>query len=126
IISFVYTYGLQGFFIEMRGGVVLPIAVWLAFMGKWHRRSKVTTTAEWMELRFGQGVQGRLARYAAALTYLVITVGMVTFFLVAAGKFLADFTPGVPTSTELFSLQGQVDALPPGDADRDALAAELQ
>src|SRR5690606_1130098 len=43
-----------------------------------------------------------------------------------AGKFLADFTPGVPTSTELFSLQGQVDALPPGDADRDALAAELQ
>src|SRR5690606_16840575 len=93
IISFIYTYGLQGFFIEMRGGVVLPIAIWLAFMGKWHRRSNVTTTAEWMELRFGRGLQGRLARYAAALTYLVITVGMVTFFLVAAGKFLADFTP---------------------------------
>ncbi len=99
IIALVYQFGLQGFFIEMRGGVVLPIAVWLAFMGKWHRRSQVTTTAEWMMLRFGTGTQGRLARYTAALTYLVITVLMVTFFLTAAAKFVAGFVPDVSPNT---------------------------
>jgi len=93
ILALIYTYGLHGFFIEMRGGVVLPIAVFLAFMGKWHRRSEVVTTAEWMQLRFGDGLQGKAARFTAALTYLVITVAMVVFFLAAAGKFLAVFLP---------------------------------
>ena len=93
IVSLIYLYGLHGFFIEMRGGVVLPIAVFLAFMGKWHQRSNVVTTGEWMLLRFGEGWQGRLARYAAAVTYVIITVGMVVFFLAAAGRFLAEFLP---------------------------------
>ena len=93
IIALIYTYGLHGFFIEMRGGVVLPIAVFLAFMGKWHQRSQVVTTGEWMHLRFGTGAPGKAARFTAALTYLIITVGMVVFFLAAAGKFLAVFLP---------------------------------
>lgn len=93
IVALLYLYGLQGFFIELRGGVVLPIAVFLAFMGKWHRRSAVMTTAEWMLLRFGAGPQGRAARGTAALTYLVITVAMVVFFFTAGGKFLAEFLP---------------------------------
>lgn len=98
IVTLVYLYGLHGFFIEMRGGVVLPIAVFLAFMGKWHRRSGVMTTAEWMELRFGKGGWGHAARLLAAGTYLVITVGMVVFFLAAAGKFLSVFLPFEPTT----------------------------
>ncbi|MEM0913505.1 MAG: hypothetical protein AAGK09_02735 [Planctomycetota bacterium] len=93
IIALIYLYGLHGFWIEMRGGVVLPIAVFLAFMGKWHQRSQVVTTGEWMRLRFGHDWQGVAARYTAAATYLVITVGMVVFFLAAAGKFLAVFLP---------------------------------
>jgi len=93
IITLIYLYGLHGFWIEMRGGVVLPIAVFLAFMGKWHQRSQVVTTGEWMRLRFGHDWQGVAARYTAAATYLVITVGMVVFFLAAAGKFLAVFLP---------------------------------
>lgn len=93
ILALIYLYGLHGFFIEMRGGVVLPIAVFLAFMGKWHRRSEVVTTAEWMHLRFGDGAAGRAARTMAAATYLIITIAMVVFFLAAAGKFLAVFLP---------------------------------
>ncbi|MCC7385821.1 MAG: sodium:solute symporter [Deltaproteobacteria bacterium] len=97
IVTLLYLYGLHGFFMEMRGGVVLPIAVFLAFMGKWHRRSRVMTTAEWMTLRFGDGAQGKLARLVAALTYLVITIGMVHFFLAASGKFFAVFLPFSPS-----------------------------
>lgn len=93
IVALVYLYGIHGFFIELRGGVVLPIAVFLAFMGKWHRRSAVMTTAEWMLLRFGDGPQGRVARFTAAFTYLVITVAMTVFFFTAGGKFLTAFFP---------------------------------
>lgn len=96
IVALIHLYGLHGFFVEFRGGVVLPIAVFLAFMGKWHRRSAVMTTAEWMLLRFGHGVQGRAARATAALTYLVITVAMIVFFFTAGGKFLAEFLPFSP------------------------------
>lgn len=98
IVTLIYLFGLHGFFIEMRGGVVLPIAVFLAFMGKWHQRSQVMTTAEWMELRFGAGWEGKLARLLAALTYLIITIGMVVFFIAAAGKFLAVFLPFEPAT----------------------------
>lgn len=97
IVTLITVYGLQGFFIELRGGVVLPIAVFLAFMGKWHRRSKVMTTAEWMLLRFGDGPGGRLARATAALTYVAITVAMIVFFLTAGGRFLAAFLPFTAT-----------------------------
>lgn len=96
IVALLYLYGLHGFFIELRGGVVLPIAIFLAFMGKWHRRSAVMTTAEWMLLRFGDGPQGRAARMTAALTYLVITVAMTVFFFTAGGRFLAEFLPFTP------------------------------
>lgn len=93
IVTLIVLYGVHGFWIEMRGGVVLPIAVFLAFMGKWHRRSEVMTTAEWMILRFGEGKGGRIARTVAALTYVVLTVAMIVFFLSAGGKFLAAFLP---------------------------------
>ncbi|MFZ5493788.1 MAG: sodium:solute symporter family transporter [Verrucomicrobiota bacterium] len=96
IVALFCLYGLHGFFIELRGGVVLPIAIFLAFMGKWHRRSAVMTTAEWMLLRFGDGPQGRAARMTAALTYLVITVAMTVFFFTAGGRFLAEFLPFSP------------------------------
>ncbi len=96
IVALIHLYGLHGFFVELRGGVVLPIAVFLAFMGKWHRRSAVMTTAEWMLLRFGRGLQGRAARTTAALTYIIITVAMVVFFFTAGGKFLAEFLPFTP------------------------------
>lgn len=101
IVALLYLYGLHGFFVEMRGGVVLPIAVFLAFMGKWHRRSAVMTTAEWMLLRFGDGPQGRAARMTAALTYLVITVAMTVFFFTAGGRFLAEFLPFTPLQCTL-------------------------
>lgn len=93
IVAMISLYGLHGLFIELRGGVVLPIAVFLAFMGKWHRRSGVMTTAEWMLLRFGPGAWGRAARFTAALTYVVLTVAMIVFFVTAGGQFLAAFLP---------------------------------
>jgi len=119
IVAMISVYGLHGLFIELRGGVVLPIAVFLAFMGKWHRRSGVMTTAEWMLLRFGDGRWGRAARLTAALTYVVLTVAMIVFFVTAGGQFLTTFLPftavqcsvGVALVAFVYTLIGGLDGV---------------
>jgi Na+/proline symporter len=101
ITSFFYVIGFQGFWVESRGGLVLGLCVLLAFMGKWLRRSRVMTTAEWMELRFGTGRDGELARILAAVANLVFTIGMVIYFAKGSGKFVAAFLPYSPEACAL-------------------------
>ncbi|HQE96228.1 MAG TPA: sodium:solute symporter, partial [Candidatus Marinimicrobia bacterium] len=95
IVALVYALGARGLYIEFRGGVTLIMAFLMIFMGKWNRRSKVMTLAEWMEFRFGKGTEGRLARMITALTSILVTIAMVTYFAVGGGKFLDKFL-GIP------------------------------
>ena len=90
-VALIYALGAMGFFIEIRGGIVLIMAFLMIFMGKWNRRANVMTMAEWMELRFGKGKQGRAARLITAVATIIITVWMVTYFAVGAGKFIGEF-----------------------------------
>ncbi len=89
--AFIYALGTKGFFIEIRGGVTLIMAFLMVFMGKWNRRSKVMTQAEWMHFRFGKGKEGDIARIIAAFASIVMTVAMVTYFVIGAGKFVGEF-----------------------------------
>ncbi|MBH11018.1 MAG: sodium:solute symporter [Candidatus Marinimicrobia bacterium] len=89
--AFIYALGTKGFFIEIRGGVTLIMAFLMVFMGKWNRRSQVMTQAEWMHFRFGKGKEGDLARIISALSAIVMTVAMVTYFVIGAGKFVGAF-----------------------------------
>ncbi|MBP7460208.1 MAG: sodium:solute symporter [Candidatus Delongbacteria bacterium] len=89
--AFIFAIGAAGFFIEFRGGVTLIMAFLLAFMGKWNRRARVMTIAEWMKFRFGERLDGHLARIIGAISQLVFTVAMVTYFAVGSGKFFAEF-----------------------------------
>ncbi len=91
VISFVYALGLQGVWVSMRGGMVLPLGLLLVFMGRWLRRSEVMTNAEWMTLRFGDGRDGRLARLLSAISNLIVTVAFLTYFVKGTGKFLSVF-----------------------------------
>ncbi len=94
-VALIYAFGVVGFFVEMRGGLVLIMAFLMIFMGKWNRRSKVMTLAEWMKYRFGDGTQGKAARIIAALSTLIITIAIVSYFSVGAGKFIGDVL-GIP------------------------------
>ena len=94
-IALIYALGMRGFYIELRGGIVLIMAFLLAFMGKWNRRSQVMTMAEWMSLRFGTGREGQLARMIAAAATLITTIWIITYFAVGAGKFVGEFL-GLP------------------------------
>ncbi len=101
IVSFVFAIGLQGFWVAMRGGMCLPLGLLMIYMGKWLRRSRVMTTAEWMELRFGSGAQGQSARVLSAVANLVVTLAMLTYFVTGTGKFLAVFIPLPPFACSL-------------------------
>ncbi|MEC8915270.1 MAG: sodium:solute symporter, partial [Candidatus Neomarinimicrobiota bacterium] len=89
--AFIYALGTKGFFIEIRGGVTLIMAFLMVFMGKWNRRSQVMTQAEWMHFRFGTGKEGDFARIISAIAAIVMTVAMVTYFVIGAGKFIGEF-----------------------------------
>lgn len=98
IAALVYAMGVQGFFIEIRGGVVLILAFFMIFMGKWNRRAEVMTIAEWMEFRFGQNKQGEAARILAAIAQLVFAIWAISYFIQGAGIFLSelmDISPDV-------------------------------
>ncbi len=93
IVAVLYAFGASGFFIELRGGIVLILAFLITYMGKWNRRAKVMTLAEWMEFRFGSGTEGKVARMIAAGYTLLVTAAIVTYFTVGAGKFFVEYFP---------------------------------
>ena len=93
--AFVFALGASGFFIEIRGGVTLIMAFLMIFQGKWNRRAQVMTLAEWMHFRFGKGREGDVARLIAAISTIIVTIAMITYFAVGSGKFIGEFL-GIP------------------------------
>ncbi len=94
-VALVYAIGAAGFFIEIRGGIVLIMAFLMAFVGKWYRRAQVMTLAEWMEFRFGRTREGAMARLIMAIVVLLFTIAAITMFSIGAGKFVGEFL-GLP------------------------------
>jgi Na+/proline symporter len=93
IIAVVFGLGYKGFLVEIRGGVGLSLAFLVIFLGKWLRRSRVMTSAEWMKLRFGTDKQGKAAHILSACAQLLLALGMIIYFSKGAGKFLTEFLP---------------------------------
>lgn len=93
IVAMVFSLGYRGFLVEIRGGVGLSLAFLMVFLGKWLRRSRVMTSAEWMKLRFGTDRQGRAAHVLSAIANVALSLGMIIYFSKGAGKFLTHFIP---------------------------------
>ena len=101
ITSFLFMLGPRGLFIEFRGGAVLGLAFMMLWGGKWHRRSKCLTAAEWMVFRFGDGWGGRFAQFVQALAGVITSVGMLAYLIKGAGLFLTMFFPYSPLTCAL-------------------------
>ncbi|HDP98402.1 MAG TPA: sodium:solute symporter [bacterium] len=93
--AWIFALGASGFFIEIRGGVTLIMAFLMIFMGKWNRRAQVMTLAEWMTFRFGKEREGDVARLFAAVSSIIVTIAMVTYFAVGSGIFIGELL-GIP------------------------------
>ena len=68
-------------------------AFFLAYIGKWVRRSNVMTAAEWMKTRFGDEKAGRLARTAYALMAIFTLASFVGYAFQGIGKFASVYIP---------------------------------
>ena len=105
ITALIYAMGVQGFYIEIRGGVVLIMAFLMVYMGKWNRRSQAMTVAEWMSFRFGDGPQGKAARVLSALANLIFAIASVTYFAQAIGLFVGTIL-GIPPQVGAYVMIG--------------------
>jgi Na+/proline symporter len=54
IISLFYIMGVKAMWVHWMWGVYALPAICMAFMGKWVRRAKVITQAEWIKKRYGE------------------------------------------------------------------------
>ena len=93
IVAMVYELGYRGFLVEIRGGVGLSLAFLMVFLGKWLRRSRVMTSAQFMKFRFGTDTAGKAAHLLSAITQSIMCLGMIIYFCVGSGKFLQFFLP---------------------------------
>jgi len=101
ITSFLFLLGPRGLFIAFGGGAVLVLAFMAVFTGKWHRRSGVMTSAEWVTYRFGGGAAARWMRLIFAVKWLIVTVATLAYLVRGTSLFVGQFVPFSPIAVTL-------------------------
>jgi Na+/proline symporter len=96
IVSTFIALGLKGMWVHWLWGFPIT-AFYLAYMGKWIRRSNVMTGAEWMKTRFGNSKAGDLARLSYTLFAVLTISALLGYSAIGMGKFGAIFLPFSPT-----------------------------
>lgn len=86
IVSLLFVLGMRSMWNHWMWGWMMG-AFFLAFMGKWVRRSNVMTGAEWMLTRFGDGAAGQTARTAYALMAVLTQATFIGYAFQGIGKF---------------------------------------
>ena len=92
IISILFVLGMKSMWHHWMWGFLMG-AFFLSYMGKWVRRSRVMTAAEWMKTRFGSGPDGKLARTAYALMAVITLACFVGYAYQGIGKFASVYIP---------------------------------
>ncbi|MBM3297391.1 MAG: sodium:solute symporter, partial [Candidatus Aminicenantes bacterium] len=95
IVSMLFILGLRSMWVHWMWGFLMG-AFFLAFMGKWVRRSGVMTGAEWMTTRFGDGPGGRTARTAYALMAVLTLASFIGYDFQGIKKFSSVTLPFPP------------------------------
>jgi len=96
IVSTFIVLGLKGMWVHWLWGFPIT-AFYLAYMGKWIRRSDVMTGAEWMMTRFGAGRAGDIARLSYTLFAVLTITALLGYGAIGMGKFGSIFLPFSPT-----------------------------
>jgi len=96
IVSTFIALGLKGMWVHWLWGFPIT-AFYLAYMGKWIRRSDAMTGAEWMKTRFGNNKAGDIARLSYTLFAVLTISALLGYSAIGMGKFGAIFLPFSPT-----------------------------
>lgn len=92
IVSIIYLLGMKSMWHHWMWGFLLG-AFFLAYMGKWVRRSNVMTAAEWMKTRFGEGSPGKAARLTYAFMAVLTQASFIGYAYQGIGKFASVYIP---------------------------------
>lgn len=92
IVTLITLFGMKSMWNHWMWGFLMG-AFFLAFMGKWVRRSRVMTGAEWMITRFGDGPDGRAARVTYSLMAIVTLTAFIGYAYQGIGKFAPTYIP---------------------------------
>ena len=95
IVSTFIALGLKGMWVHWLWGFPIT-AFYLAYMGKWIRRSDAMTGAEWMKTRFGPGKAGDIARLSYTLFAILTISALLGYSAIGMGKFGSIFLPFSP------------------------------
>ncbi len=113
IVSMLFILGMKSLWIHWMWGWMMG-AFFLAYIGKWVRRSNVMTGAEWMITRFGNDQGGKVARTAYAFMAVITLASFIGYAFQGIGKFVSVYLPFSPTvcalliigTTTLYVLMG--------------------
>ena len=86
IVSMLFILGMKSMWIHWMWGFLMG-AFFLAYIGRWVRRSNVMTGAEWMITRFGNGRGGNVARTAYAFMAVITLSSFIGYDFQGIGKF---------------------------------------
>ncbi len=98
IVSILFILGMKSMWHHWMWGVYMA-AFFMAYMGKWVRRSNVMTAAEWMETRFGKDHGGKLARSTYALMAVLTLASFIGYAYQGIGKFASVYISLEPLAT---------------------------
>jgi Na+/proline symporter len=97
IVALIYLFGLKSMWNHWMWGFLMA-AFFMAYMGKWVRRSNVMTGAEWMVTRFGDRTDGRVARLAYTVLAVVMLTGFIGYAFQGIGKFASEYVDLEPVA----------------------------
>jgi solute:Na+ symporter, SSS family len=100
IVSTFIALGLKGMWVHWLWGFPIT-AFYLAYMGKWIRRSDAMTGAEWMKTRFGDTKAGDIARLSYTLFAVLTISALLGYSAIGMGKFGAIFLHFEPRTIDL-------------------------
>jgi solute:Na+ symporter, SSS family len=92
IVSILFLLGFKSMWHHWMWGFLMG-AFFMSYMGKWVRRSKVMTAAEWMKTRFGTNTDGKLARTAYAVMAIITLTSFIGYAFQGIGKFASVYIP---------------------------------
>jgi SSS family solute:Na+ symporter len=92
VISLLYLYGVRSMWVHWLWGFMMG-AFLMSYTGKWVRRSKVITGAQWMSTRFGTGREGEAARGVMTFMALLFSVSVIAYAFTGIGTFASEFLP---------------------------------
>ncbi|WP_422079355.1 sodium:solute symporter family protein [Ulvibacterium sp.] len=92
LVTLTFVYGLKSIWIPWLWPVFNQIFL-MIYLSAWLRRSNVTTGAEWIFFRFGEGKGGKWSHTVVVLFAIVSCLGFLAYGFIGLGKFVEIFIP---------------------------------